>query len=113
MILRPQGGAPNHWISFQLEGTKGSPLALNARLRATAGDLVQQDEVRSGGSYLSQSDLRIHFGLATHQKLDKLEIFWPSGRVETLANLDADHFYIVKEGQGVLPPGEVSRQTIV
>jgi hypothetical protein len=104
MILRPQGGAPNHWISFELEGTKGSPLALNARLRATAGDLVQQDEVRSGGSYLSQSDLRIHFGLATHQKVDKLEIFWPSGRVETLTNLAADHFYVVKEGQGVLPP---------
>jgi hypothetical protein len=49
-------------------------LALNARLRATAADLVQLDEVRSGGSYLSQSDLRIHFGLAGHEKLDKLEI---------------------------------------
>ena len=63
MILRPQGGARNHWISFELEGTKGSPLALNARLRATAGDLVQQDEVSSGGSYLSQNDLNIHFSL--------------------------------------------------
>ncbi len=82
---------------------KGSPLALNARLRATAGDLVQLDEVRSGGSYLSQSDLRIHFGLAGHETVDKLEIFWPSGRVETLTNLKADHFYLVKEGQGVAP----------
>ena len=94
MILRTQGGPHNHWISFELEGAKGSPLALNARLRATAGDLVQQDEVRSGGSYLSQSDLRIHFGLASHAKLDKLEIFWPSGKTETLTNLDADHFYL-------------------
>ena len=76
---------------------------LNARLRATAGDLVQQDEVRSGGSYLSQSDLRIHFGLAGHEKLDKLEIFWPSGKVETLTNLNVDHFYLVKEGRGVAP----------
>ena len=103
MILRNQGGPRNHWISFELEAAKGSPLALNARLRATAGDLVQQDEVRSGGSYLSQSDLRIHFGLAAHEKLDKLEIFWPSGRVEMLNNLSVDHFYILKEGQGVVP----------
>jgi hypothetical protein len=103
MILRNQGGPRNHWISFELEAAKGSPLALNARLRATAGDLVQQDEVRSGGSYLSQSDLRIHFGLAAHEKLDKLEIFWPSGRAETLNNLSVDHFYILKEGQGVVP----------
>jgi hypothetical protein len=104
MILRPEGGPHNHWINFELEGAKGNLLALNARLRATSGDLVQQDEVRSGGSYLSQSDLRIHFGLASHSKLDKLEIFWPSGKTETLANLDADHFYHLKEGQGVVLP---------
>jgi hypothetical protein len=102
MILRNQGGPRNHWISFELQAAKGSPLALNARLRATAGDLVQQDEVRSGGSYLSQSELRIHFGLAAHDKLDKLEIFWPSGRVETLTNLSADRFYLLKEGQGTM-----------
>jgi hypothetical protein len=103
MVLRTQGGPRNHWISFELQGAKGNLLALNARLRATAGDLVQEDEVRSGGSYLSQSDLRIHFGLAAHEKLDKLEIFWPSGRVETLTNVNADHFYLVKEGQGIVP----------
>ena len=102
MILRPQGGPHNHWISFELEGAKGNLLALNARLRATAGDLVQMDEVRSGGSYLSQNDLRIHFGLAGHEKLDKLEIFWPSGKVETLTNLAADHPYLVKEGHGIV-----------
>ena len=108
MILRNQagdnqGGPRNHWISFELEGEKGNRLALNARLRATAGNLVQQDEVRSGGSYLSQSDLRIHFGLANHEKVDKLEIFWPSGKIETLTNLGADHFYLLKEGQGIVP----------
>jgi hypothetical protein len=108
MILRTEGGPRNHWISFQLEGAKGSPLALNARLRATAGDLVQQDEVRSGGSYLSQSDLRIHFGLGNHEKVDKLEIFWPSGKVETLGNVSADHFYILKEGAGVIPARDSS-----
>jgi hypothetical protein len=104
MILRTQSGPHNHWVSFELEGAKGNLLALNARLRATSGDLVQQDEVRSGGSYLSQSDLRIHFGLGSHPKLDKLEVFWPSGKIETLVNLEGDHFYRLKEGQGIVPP---------
>jgi hypothetical protein len=105
MILRTEGGPRHHWISVELEAAKGSPLALNARLRATAGDLVQLDEVRSGGSYLSQSDLRIHFGLGGHESVDKLEIFWPSGRAETLTNLKADHSYVIKEGKGVAPAG--------
>ncbi len=103
MILQTQGGPRNHWISFELEGAKGNRLALNARIRATAGDLVQLDQVQSGGSYLSQSDLRIHFGLGPHEKVDKLEVFWPSGKVETLNNVGADHFYILKEGEGILP----------
>jgi hypothetical protein len=64
---------------------------------------VQEDEVRSGGSYLSQNDLRIHFGLAKHEKVDKLEVFWPSGKVDTLTNVGADHFYILKEGEGIVP----------
>jgi enediyne biosynthesis protein E4 len=103
MILQTQGGPRNHWVSFELEGSKGNRLALNARIRATAGDLVQLDQVQSGGSYLSQSDLRIHFGLGTHEKVDKLEVFWPSGKVETLTNVGADRFYILKEGEGIVP----------
>jgi enediyne biosynthesis protein E4 len=107
MILRTEGGPGNHWIGLQLEGAKGNLLALNARVRATAGDLVQQDEVRSGGSYLSQNDLRIHFGLASHQKVDKLEIFWPSGKTETITGVSADRSYVVREGQGIIPaPGK-------
>jgi hypothetical protein len=102
VILQPQGLAPNHWISFELEGTKSNRLALNARIKATTGDLVQTDQVLSGGSYLSQSDLRVHFGLAAHDHLDKAEITWPSGRVEPLINLAADRFYKVKEGQGIV-----------
>jgi hypothetical protein len=102
MILRPEGGMQNHWISFQLEGVKSNRLALNARVRATAGDLVQLGEVFSGDSYLSQHDLRVHFGLGNHDHLDKAEIIWPSGRVETLTKLIADRFYFVREGAGVV-----------
>jgi hypothetical protein len=104
MILRPEAGPQNHWVSFQLEGVgaKSNRLALNARVRATAGDLVQMGEVLSGGSYLSQHDLRIHFGLGSHQSLDRAEVLWPDGQKETLTNLAADRFYEVREGQGVV-----------
>jgi hypothetical protein len=112
MILRPEGGPKNHWISLQLEGEKKNRLALNARVRATAGDLVQLGEVISGGSYLSQSDLRIHFGLAAHERLDKAEITWPDGKVETLTNLAADRFYSVREGAGVTASTAASSITI-
>jgi hypothetical protein len=102
MILRPEGGAKNHWISFQLQGVHCNRLALNARVQAVAGGLTQLGEVISGGSYLSQSDLRIHFGLGGHERVDKARIMWPDGRVEMLTNLAADRFYVVKEGSGVV-----------
>ena len=102
MILRPENGPQNHWISFQLEGAPGNRLALNARVRATAGDLVQLGEVLSGGSYLSQNDLRIHFGLGQHIRVDHADVLWPDGKKETLTNLAADRFYVVREGQGVV-----------
>ncbi len=103
LLLRSQGGPANHWISLQLEGAKSNRLALNARVRITAGDLIQTGEVRSGGSYLSQSDLRIHFGLGKKDQADKIEICWPSGNTEVLTNLVANRFYTVREGQGILP----------
>ncbi len=102
VIFRPEGGPPNHWISLELAGVKDK-LALNARVRITAGDLIQTDEVRSSGSYLSQNDLRLHFGLAAHRRADKVEIFWPSGTRETLTGLDADRFHCLKEGSGAVP----------
>jgi hypothetical protein len=85
-----------------LEGVKSNRLALNARVRVTAADLVQLGEVISGGSYLSQNDLRIHFGLGAHDRVDKAEILWPGGKVEVLTTLAADRFYTVREGQGVI-----------
>ncbi len=71
-------------------------------VRASAGDLIQTGEVLSGGSYLSQHDLRIHFGLGNHTSLDQAEILWPNGKTETLANLAADRYYVVREGEGVV-----------
>jgi enediyne biosynthesis protein E4 len=102
MILRPEGGPKNHWISIQLEGVGCNRLALNARVRVTAGDLVQLEEVLSGGSYLSQSDLRLHFGLGSREIVDQAEVLWPDGKRETLVHLAADRYYVVREGQGIV-----------
>ncbi|MGA7350334.1 MAG: CRTAC1 family protein [Acidobacteriaceae bacterium] len=102
LILRPEGGPLHHWISFQLEGVRSNRLALNARVRVTAGNLTQLGEVISGGSYLSQSDLRLHFGLAGHDRVDAATILWPDGTKQTLKNLAADRFYTVRQGAGVV-----------
>ncbi len=110
MILRNHGVPGQHWISFELTGTKSNRLALNARVKVVAGGVTQTDEVHSGGSYLSQSDLRLHFGLAKATKIDSVEIHWPSGRTEVLKDLAADKFYSVKEGSGIVP-AEQARPT--
>jgi hypothetical protein len=102
MILRPEGGPPANWISFQLEGVKSNRLALNARVQVTTGDLVQLGEVLSGGSYLSQNDLRLHFGLGNHKRVAQAKIFWPDGKIEILNNLLANRFYSVGEGSGIV-----------
>jgi hypothetical protein len=111
MVLRSEGGAKNNWISFELQGTKSNRLALNARVRVTAGDLVQEEEVRSGGSYISQNDLRLHFGLGKKDHVDKVEIFWPAGETEVLPRLAADHFYCVLEGHGVVSHDRIRPQS--
>jgi hypothetical protein len=109
MILRPEGDLTNHWISFRLEGVKSNRLALNARIRITCGSLSQMEELVSSGSYLSQDDLRLHFGLGSCQHIDKAEVEWPGNKTETLPALAVDRFYKVREGSGVvssIPPAK-------
>ncbi|MCL6463032.1 MAG: ASPIC/UnbV domain-containing protein, partial [Acidobacterium ailaaui] len=108
MVLRNQGVPGNHWISFELAGTKSNRLALGARITITAGKVTQTDEVRSGGSYLSQNDLRVHFGLGTATKVDQVEIRWPSGAQDKLSNLVADRLYSILEGKGEVTPKEIA-----
>ncbi|HVJ09538.1 MAG TPA: CRTAC1 family protein [Acidisarcina sp.] len=101
-VLRNQGVPGMHWVSFELAGTRSNRLAIGAKLKLVAGGMTQTDEIHSGGSYISQNDLRIHFGLAQATKIDSLEIHWPSGKVETIKDLAADKFYAVLEGSGVV-----------
>jgi hypothetical protein len=64
--------------------------------------MTQTDEIHSGGSYLSQNDLRVHFGLGTSEKVESVTIHWPSGKVETLSSLPANRYYAVLEGEGIV-----------
>jgi hypothetical protein len=107
MILKNHGVSGRHWVSFELAGTKSNRAALGARVKVVAGGMTQTDEVHSGGSYLSQNDLRVHFGLGSATKIDRVEIRWPSGKVETLTALAADQFYAVLEGSGLVSAGRV------
>jgi hypothetical protein len=103
MVLRNHGIPGRHWVSFDLAGQKSNRMAIGARLKLAAGGMTQTEEIHSGGSYLSQSDTRVHFGLGTATTIDSLEIRWPSGKVETFKAMSADKFYSILEGQGIVP----------
>jgi len=111
MLLRNRGIPGRHWASFELSGTKSNRLALNGRISIVAAGVTQTDEIHSGGSYLSQNDLRIHFGLGASEKIQSVTIHWPSGRVETLNNLAVDKYYSVLEGQGIVPSEKIRPQS--
>lgn len=97
MILETKPDPAHHWVSFELEGTRSNRMALNARVYVTTGTMQQMDEVRSGGSYLSQSDVRLHFGLGTSKKIDKVEVRWPDGSSQSFQDVAADRFYTLKQ----------------
>ncbi len=91
----------NHRVLFQLVGKKRNRAAIGARVEVTAGPLVQIDEVRGGGSYLSSNDQRLHFGLGSEAVIKSVKIEWPSGFTENLVNIPADNLYQIVEGSGI------------
>jgi hypothetical protein len=107
MLLRNPGIKGRHWVSFELAGTRSNRLGIGARLQLVAGGVTQTEEVRSGGSYLSQHDLRVHFGLGTATQIESLEVRWPSGTTDVVKNLAADRFYAVLEGKGIVTADKV------
>ena len=100
-LLLNQNTAPNHRVLLKLIGTKSNRAAIGARVTIHAAGIRQIAEVRGGGSYLSQNDLRLHFGLGKSARIDTIEIRWPSGKLETLENLPADSIYTVVESSGI------------
>ncbi|HXY50306.1 MAG TPA: CRTAC1 family protein [Terriglobales bacterium] len=101
----------NHRALFRLLGTKSNRLAIGARVTVRSGKLTQMSEVKGGSGYLSQNDLRQHFGLGNYDKMNDVLIRWPNGTVETLHDVPADFIYTIVEGQGIqgkvaLPPAD-------
>lgn len=96
-LLRPTTKSANHWITVKLEGVHANSSAIGAQVRVTAGPLVQTAEVRSGGSYLSQSDLRLHFGPGKESKIDRIEITWPGGGRQILRDARFDRVTTMRE----------------
>ena len=99
----------NHRVLFKLLGTRSNRLAIGARVAVRTGKLTQFSEVKGGSSYISQSDLRLHFGLEKNEKIDELTVRWPNGESEILHDVPADFIYTIVEGKGIesktaLPP---------
>ena len=92
----------NHWIGLKLLGTRSNRDGIGARVTVKIGKRMLVDEVRSGSSYISNSDMRIHFGLGSATKIDSVEVRWPSGLLENFGNLAIDGIRILKEGSGVV-----------
>jgi hypothetical protein len=97
-LLRAESNGRNNWLKLKLVGTKSNRSAIGSRVKCVTADGTQIDEVRSGGSYYSQNDLRVHFGVGLNQKVKVIEIRWPSGQVDTLKDVPVNQILTVKEG---------------
>jgi hypothetical protein len=101
-LLRNDGGNANNSVLVRTIGVKSNRDSVGAHVKVISGGLVQVDEVRSGGSYLSQSDLRLHFGLEKRITVDLIEVRWPSGIVDTATGIGVNKVLTFKEGKGLV-----------
>ncbi len=96
-LLKQAINPPGHWVMLKLIGTRSNRSAIGARVKLITAGHAQSGEVRSGGSYLSQSDLRLHFGLGSATNIERIEIAWPSGRRQVLENQKCDRVLTIEE----------------
>ena len=99
-LFRLDTDPSRHWLSVKLVGTRSNRSAIGARVRVSAGGATQVDEVRGGGSYISQNDLRVHFGLGAAGSVERLQVRWPNGLEEEWRGLAVDRLVTLKEGDG-------------
>ena len=99
-LFRTDTEAGRHWLLVKLTGTASNRSAIGARVGCTAGGMTRWEEVRGGGSYISQNDVRVHFGLGETSKVDRLWVRWPSGLEEEWRDLAADQILPLREGSG-------------
>jgi enediyne biosynthesis protein E4 len=96
-LLKQTTPVEGNWIVLKLEGAAGNRAAIGARVAVKTADRTQNQEVRSGGSYLSQGDLRLHFGLGQAETVDQINIAWPSGRQQTLTEVRPNQIHTIHE----------------
>jgi len=108
-LLVNQVRSANHWIGIRTVGTKSNRDGIGARISVTAGARILVDEVRSGSSYNSSSDMRVHFGLGSATTVNSVQIRWPSGLQEHFDNLTADSIHSLKEGSGTPAASDVKK----
>ena len=100
-LLRNDGGNRQRFLNVKLAGKTANRSGIGARVTVVSGDRKLVQEVRSGSSFLSQSDLRLHFGLASAEKVDRIEIDWPGGSKEIIADVKSDQFLTVTQSLGI------------
>ena len=105
VLMRVDSRTGQNWIAVRVEGVRSNRSGLGARIRVTAGGRTQFDDVRSGGSYYSQNDPRIHFGLGMSQKVESIEVLWPSGTIDRLSEVPANRVVLIREGSTLPSPG--------
>lgn len=108
-LLRNDGGNVNNAVMIKTIGVKSNRSGIGARVRVVSGDLIQIDEVRSGGSYISQNDPRLHFGLENRTKIDLIEVKWPNGGVEKISNVGVNRVLTIREGKGLVDQQDFKR----
>jgi hypothetical protein len=107
-LLRNDGGNAQNWIKLKLIGTKCNRTAIGARVRVVTGTHAQMDEVHSGGSVMSQSDLRLHFGLGKAQLIDLIEVKWPTTQeIEKFTQVKPNQILTIREGAGIVRGGSL------
>ena len=109
-LLRNDGANANNSILIKTVGVKSNRSGIGARVTVVSGDLTQTDQVRSGDSYISQSDLRLLFGLEKRAKVDSIQVRWPSGTVDKISNVGVNRIITIKEGQGKVDEKEFIKQ---
>ena len=99
-VFRTESRNAHRWLTLHLVGTTSNRSAIGARVRVIAGDVTLVDEVRGGGSYFSQNDLRVHVGLGTYAGAVRIDVRWPNGNEERFEGIATNRIVALREGAG-------------
>ncbi|MCK5134951.1 MAG: CRTAC1 family protein [Bacteroidales bacterium] len=102
VLLRNNKGNQNHWISLRLVGETSNRDGIGARVTILSGGIKQYTQKKSSSGYLSQNDPRLNFGLGDHEMVERIEVLWPSGKLQVLENIEAGQFLTIKESESAI-----------